>query len=67
MILSFQMIPEHDTEMFSTASWSKKPYGENTCVARLPSGMKYSILGHEFNVYESTVYILKGVFKGNDR
>lgn len=32
-------------------------------VDKLWSGPKGSVLGHEFNVNESTAYILRGVFK----
>lgn len=30
---------------------------------KLHSDVSYGSIGHEFNVYESTVYIIQGVFK----
>lgn len=61
------MSPKHGAELLSTACKCKKAMKnlleKNMCVASFPSGMSYSVIGHEFDVYESTVYILKGVFK----
>lgn len=38
---------------------------KNVSVSKLHSGKSYRAAGYEFNVNESTMHILKGVFKQN--
>lgn len=39
---------------------------KNPCVVRLSAGMSYRVIGHKVNVYESTAYVSKGLFKEKD-
>lgn len=61
VILLFKTAPNCSAEVLPSVSEHKKAVrclGEKRYVLdNLHSGMKYSAVGHEFNVNESTVYI----------
>lgn len=63
LILLFKMAPKCSAEVLPSVRKCKKAvlcFVEKICVADRPcSSMSYRLVGHQFSVNESTIYILK--------
>ena len=58
MISLCKIIPKCSAEVFSSLPKHMKHLIDKICVlGKLRSGLSYSVVGHQFTVNESTVYI----------